>query len=52
LGDFAGFQKTSERGKSGAKQRPFWPKTGQNTGFTVTDSLTWQKCKLLIPCEL
>jgi hypothetical protein len=30
----------------------FWPKMGQNQGFAVTDSLTGQKCKLLISCKL
>jgi hypothetical protein len=35
-----------------AKKAPFWLKMGQNMGFAVTDSLTEQKCKLLIYCKL
>lgn len=42
-----------------AKMRPFSAKTGplglkkgQNRGFSVTDSSTGQKCKLLITCTL
>jgi hypothetical protein len=47
-----GLQKSSKRGKSEAKQRPFGLKMGQNTGFAVTDSLTWKKCKLLNASKL
>jgi hypothetical protein len=52
LGEFAGLQKSVKRGNLGAKKRLFGLKKGQNTGFAVTDSSTWQKCKLLILCKL
>jgi hypothetical protein len=51
-GTVVGLQKSVKRGVLGAKKRLFRLKKGQNMGFAVTDSLTWQKCMLLIYCKL
>jgi len=48
------FQLTESTEKAGfwVKNGLFWAKNGQKTRFAVTDSLTWQKCKLFITCKL
>jgi hypothetical protein len=48
----ASVQKTRKRGLFWPEWPLFGPKSGQKTGFEVTDSLTLPKCKLLISCKL